>query len=79
MIDVIFNNNFYKLCIGFILSLVLTFSHELHILKEYWILILITILTIMLLSKELSNDLGIILLMIALLILTYNQNKHTKK
>jgi hypothetical protein len=79
MIDVIFNNNFYKLCIGFILSLVLTFSHELHILKEYWILILITILTIILLSKELSNDLGIILLMIALLILTYNQNKHTKK
>jgi hypothetical protein len=80
MIDVIFNNNFYKLCIGFILSLLLTFAHEIHVLKEYWILIPIAIVTLLLLSNNISNDLGIILLMIAILILTYNQtiNKKSK-
>jgi len=79
MIDDIFNNSFYKLCIGFIIALVLTFSHEIHILKEWWVLFFVAFVTILLVSSNLSDDFGIILLMIALLLITYNQNINNNK
>lgn len=78
MIDDIFNNQFYKLCIGFILSLVLAFSHEIQVLKEYWILLIVISITLLLINDNLSNDFGIILLLSALLIITYNQNVNKK-
>jgi uncharacterized membrane protein YhaH (DUF805 family) len=70
----VFNNPFYKLCIGIIIALVLTFAHDIHILKEWWVLFLVAFITLLLLSLNILDDLGIILLMIALLIITYNQN-----
>jgi membrane-bound ClpP family serine protease len=78
MIDDIFNNQFYKLCIGFILALVLTFSHEIQVIKEYWILLIVISITLLLINDSLSNDFGIILLLSALLIITYNQNVNKK-
>lgn len=73
IIDYIFNNNFYKLCIAFIIVLMITFSHELIILKQYWVLICVSFVTFLLLSNNIENDLGIILLMVALLIIIYNE------
>lgn len=79
IIDYIFNNNFYRLCIAFIITLMITFSHELIILKEYWVLISISIVTFLLVSTNIKEDLGIILLMVALLVLSYNQQKYHKQ
>jgi len=69
MIDFIFENIYYKLCIAIVISLIITFSHEIKILKEYWILIIITFICLLSFS---TGDIGIILLMIALTLITFN-------
>lgn len=69
MIDIIFENIYYKICIALIISLLLTFSHEIKLLKEYWVLIIIAFICLLSFS---TGDIGIVLLMIALLAITFN-------
>lgn len=72
MLDVFFDNIYYRLLIASILALVLTFPNELKILQNPWMLVLIGILTVSLVLFDVVNDVGITILMMCLFVVVYN-------
>jgi hypothetical protein len=72
MLDVFFDNIYYRLLIASILALILTFPDELHILKNPGMLVMIGILTVSLVMFDVVDDIGITILMMCLFVVVYN-------
>lgn len=81
MINIIFDNIYFKLIIAIILALFIAFSNEIDLFYKPLVLVLIGALTIILFVMESNIDMGILYLMVALFVIVYNQqlyNKHKK-
>lgn len=72
MIHIIFDNFYFKLGIAVIMSLLLTFSSDIKILYSKIILIIILLILVLMIIYNLNEDMGIIILLIALFLLAYN-------
>lgn len=70
-INIIFDNFTYKIIIAIILALIVSFTNKIEILHAAISAILIFLILI-LMFFNFENDFGIILLLVALLALTYN-------
>lgn len=82
MIDIIFDNIYFKLIIAIVLALFIAFSNEIELFYRPIVLVLIGVLTIILFVMESNIDMGILYLMVALFVVVYNQqlyNKNLKK
>lgn len=79
MIDIIFDNIYFKLIIAIILALFVAFSNEIELFYRPIVLVLIGALTIILFVMESNIDMGILYLMVALFIVVYNQQLYNKK
>jgi hypothetical protein len=69
-LNIIFQH--FKLAIAIIMCLILTFAIDIKILQEKFILIAIFIVLILMILSNITEDLGIILLLLALFIISYN-------
>lgn len=78
MIDLLLTNVYIRLFIATMLALIIAFSHELSILNERWMLGLIGVLLIMILIYDPTMDNGIVLLLVALFIVVYNQQSRNQ-
>lgn len=76
MIDIIFDNIYFKLIIAIVLSLFIAFSNEIQLFYKPSILLLIGVITIILFVMESNIDMGILYLMVALFVIVYNQQIH---
>ena len=70
-INILFEIFYFKLIIGILMALILTFADDFKILKNKFILISIGLALILMLLNNI-DDIGIILLLIALFIISYN-------
>ena len=70
-INILFESFYFKLIIGILMALILTFADDFKILKNKFILISIGLALILMLLNNI-DDIGIILLLIALFIISYN-------
>lgn len=71
ILENMFESQYLKLIIVIILALVLTFAHEIKVIHEPWLLLLIGIITLFLLINNVVN-MGIIFMMVALVLIVYN-------
>lgn len=71
MINFIFNNFYYKLSFALILCLLLAFANTIDVLKKGGITIIILMLIILILLSG-NEDYNILLLLVGLFILSYN-------
>ncbi len=78
MIDIIFDNIYFKLIIAIVLALFIAFSNEIELFYRPIVLVLIGVLTIILFVMESNIDMGILYLMVALFVVVYNQQLHNK-
>ena len=70
MLHELFNNVYWKIIVVTILSLLATFSHEIEVLKDGGVCyIILVVLTLLVFARE---DLGFIVLVAALFVLSYN-------
>ena len=70
MLDELFNNVYWKIIVVTILSLLATFSHEIEALKDGGVCyIILAVLALLVFARE---DLGFIVLVAALFVLSYN-------
>ncbi len=76
MLDIIFDNIYFKLIIAIILALFISFSNEVEIFYKPYILFIIGIVTIFLFVIDSKIDMGILYLMVALFVVVYNQQIH---
>lgn len=78
VLEVIWDNFYIKLFIAVMLSIIITFSDSLEILKKKFVIYCIFL--ILILKILLYDDIGFILLLLCLFILCYNniQKKQTK-
>jgi C4-dicarboxylate transporter len=72
MLDVLFDNVYYRFLIAAVLALVLTFSDELDVLRKPWMLVAIGSVTLLMIMFDVTSDLGITMLMVSLFIVVYN-------
>ncbi len=76
MIDIIFDNIYFKLIIAIVLALFISFSNEIELFYKPYVLLIIGILTIFLFVIKSNIDIGILYLMVALFVIVYNQQIH---
>ena len=76
MLDIIFDNIYFKLIIAIILALFISFSNEVELFYKPYILLLIGVLTVFLFVIDSNIDIGILYLMVALFVVVYNQQLH---
>jgi hypothetical protein len=76
MINELFNNIYSKIIIVIILSLLLTFSHEIDVFKDGVIAYMIFAMLMLLIFTK--DNMGYIIMIGALFILTYNNVIHKK-
>jgi hypothetical protein len=79
MIHIIFDNFYFKLGIAVIMALLLTFSSDIKILYSKIILISILFILLFMIIYNLNEDMGIIILLVALFLLSYNNVIMNKK
>lgn len=79
MITTIFESVYTKLLLVVMLALMITFAHEIEPFKSIWTLVLIAVLTVVFYMNTAYDDLGILLLMVSLFIVVYNQCMKTAK
>jgi membrane protein implicated in regulation of membrane protease activity len=73
MINIFFENFYYKLSFAILLCVILAFANRIEVLQNGAIAFIILILfMLMLLSGSFNEDYGIILLLAAMFVLTYN-------
>ncbi len=77
MIDIIFDNIYFKLIIAIVLALFISFSNEIELFYKPYVLLIIGILTIFLFVIKSNIDIGILYLMVALFVIVYNQQIHS--
>jgi hypothetical protein len=71
MINLLFDNFYYKLAFALILCLLLAFANSIDVLKKVGMSIIILIIIILILLSG-NKDYNILLLLIGLFILSYN-------
>lgn len=74
-----FEHPHFRLLLAMILSLLIVFVDKIDILKKKEMYIIMIILFIIILYGSLYNDYGIVLLLIGLIVLTYNNLYKNKK
>lgn len=74
----IFESLYTKFFIVVMLALMITFVHEVDLFKSVWALVIIGGLTLLFYFNTSYDDLGILLLLIALFIVVYNQQLNAK-
>ena len=75
LIGDIFQNNYLKICLASIMSLILAFAGDIKIIGEKKITYLtLAIFALMLISMR-NEDLGMILLLASLVIISYNKQQ----
>ena len=79
MIDIIFDNIYFKLIIAIILALFIAFSNEIELFYKPSVLVVIGVLTIILFVMKSNIDMGILYLMVALFVVVYNQQLYNKQ
>lgn len=72
LVHYFFENFYYRLFLAFLLCLLITFSHEVEALQQTWILGCLLALTLLMVFGDMYNDYGIVLLVMTLCILSYN-------
>jgi hypothetical protein len=70
--DEIFNNIYFKLAIAMIMSLILAFSDEIDVLKNKILTWCIFLLVLMMTCFNMTDDQGVIFLLIAVFIVSLN-------
>jgi hypothetical protein len=70
MINIFFDNFYYKLCFAIILCLLIAFADRIDVLKNGGIVLIILFLIILMMNAQ--EDYGIVILLVALFVLGYN-------
>lgn len=74
-----FENVYSRTFLAFVLCIVIAFAAEIDALHEKWMVIAIFAVTMLLILVNVYNDYGLVLLMITLFILTYNNVRNSRK
>jgi len=74
MIQHIFNNFYYRLIIAFVVCLMIAFVDKFELFHRKWVTAVLFVIIVMMWSSNLNNDYGLLLLIIALFILSYNMS-----
>lgn len=73
MINFVFDNFYYRLIIASILCLMIAFVDSYHLFHSRAVnAVLLIVLVVMLMSSQMEEDYGLVLLIVALFILSYN-------
>ena len=72
--DDIFNNFYFKLIIAMIMCLILSFSHEIDVLKNKLLTWCIFVIVCLMICFNLQEDAGVIFLLVAIFILSLAQS-----
>jgi cell division protein FtsW (lipid II flippase) len=71
-INILFESFYFKLIIGIFMALILAFADDIKILRNKFMLMLIGLTLLLMISININTDFGIILLLTALFIISYN-------
>jgi cell division protein FtsW (lipid II flippase) len=70
--ELLFQSFYFKLSIASIMALLLTFSGDIEIFRDQFILLVLFVVLILMIMYNIRDDLGLVMLLIALLVITYN-------
>jgi hypothetical protein len=70
--EILFQNFYFKFAIAAVMALLITFANDIKVLRDRFILIMIFIALMLMTVFSLKQDVGIVLLLIALYVLCYN-------
>jgi cell division protein FtsW (lipid II flippase) len=70
--NILFQNFYFKLSLASLIALLLAFAGDIQIFKDIYTLLALLIVLVLMLLYNIQEDLGLIMLLIALLIITYN-------
>lgn len=79
IINTILESVYTKLLLVVMLALMITFAHEIEAFKSVWTLLFVGVLTVVFYMNTAYDNLGILLLMVSLFIVVYNQCMKTIK
>jgi hypothetical protein len=70
--EILFQNFYFKFAIAAVMALLITFANDIKVLRDRFILIMIFIALMLMTFFSLKQDVGIVLLLVALYVLCYN-------